>query len=73
MILPPALKWWGLPRRHGLCRHLARLWSTSDSAPRFEVVGTRRRQGLCSHPAHLWATSDSAPRFAPRFEAVGAP
>ena len=40
MILPPALKRWGPPRRQGLCSHLAHLWATSDSAPRSEAVGT---------------------------------
>ena len=38
MILPPALKRWGPPRQQGLCSHLAHLWATSDSAPRFEAV-----------------------------------
>ena len=36
MILPPALRRWGPPRRQGLCSHLAHLWATSDSAPRSE-------------------------------------
>ena len=36
LILPPALKRWGPPRRQGLCSHLAHLWATSDSAPRSE-------------------------------------
>ena len=69
MILPPALKRWGPPRRQGLCSNLAHLWATSDSAPRSERWGPPRRQGLYSHLAHLWATSDSAPRS----EAVGTP
>ena len=40
VILPPALKRWGRPRRQGLYSHLAHLWATSDSAPRSEAVGT---------------------------------
>ena len=40
LILPPALKRWGLPRRQWLCSHLAHLWATSNSAPRFEAMGT---------------------------------
>ena len=40
LILPPALKRRGPPRRQGLRSHLAHLWATSDSAPRSEVVGT---------------------------------
>ena len=39
LILLPALKWWGPPRRQGLCSHLAHLWATSDFAPRSEAVG----------------------------------
>ena len=40
LILPPALKRWGSPRRQGLCSHLAHLWATSDFARRCEAVGT---------------------------------
>ena len=69
LILPPALKGWGPPRRQGLCSHLAHLWATSDSAPRSEAEEVPQRQGLCSHLAHLRATSDSAPRS----EAEGTP
>ena len=69
LIMPPALKRWGPPRRLGLCSHLAHLWATSDSAARSEAVGTPRRQGLCSHLAHVWPTSHSAPRS----EALGTP
>ena len=39
LILPPALKRWGPPRRQGLCSHLAHLWATSDSAPRSPLEG----------------------------------
>ena len=40
VILPPALKRWGPSSRQGLCSHLAHLWATSDSATRYETVGT---------------------------------
>ena len=33
MILCPALKRWGLPKRPGFCSHPAHLWATSDSVP----------------------------------------
>ena len=69
MILPPALKRWGPPRRQGLCSYLAHLWATCDSPPALQRWGPLRRQGLCSHVVHLWATSD----FASRSEAVGTP
>ena len=46
LILPPALKRWGLPRRQGLCSHLAHLWATTDSAPRSEAVGTPQAAGV---------------------------
>ena len=39
LIVPPALKRWGPPRRRGLCSHLPHLWATSDSAPRSEIGG----------------------------------
>ena len=37
LILSPALKRRGSPRRQGLCSHLAHKWATSDSAPRSEA------------------------------------
>ena len=46
LILPPALKPWGPPRQQGLCSHLAHLWATSESAPRFEAVGTPQAAGV---------------------------
>ena len=46
LILPPALRRWGPPRRQGLCSHLAHLWATSDSAPRSEAVGTPQAAGV---------------------------
>ena len=39
LILPPALKRWGSPRRQGLHSHLAHKWATSDFAPRSEDGG----------------------------------
>ena len=39
LILPPALKRWGSPRRQGLCTHLAHLWATSDSVPPLQSGG----------------------------------
>ena len=71
LILSPALKRWGPPRRQRLCSHAAHLWASSDYVPHFEALATPRRQGegLYSHPAHLWATSD----FVPRCEVLGTP
>ena len=46
LILPPALKRWGPPRRQGLCSHVAHLWATSDSAPRSEAVGIPQAAGV---------------------------
>ena len=40
LILSPALKRWGPPRRQRLCSHLAHFWTTSDSVPRSESLGT---------------------------------
>ena len=37
VILSPALKHWGPPRRYGLCSHGAHLWSTSVFVPCCEV------------------------------------
>ena len=45
-ILPPARKRWGLPRPQGLCRHLAHLWATSDSASPSEAMGTPQAGGV---------------------------
>ena len=45
LILPPALKRLGPPRRQGLCSHLAHLWAAFDSASRFEAVGTPQTEG----------------------------
>ena len=40
LILSPARKRWGPPRRQGLCSHLAHLWATSESTPWSEAVWT---------------------------------
>ena len=39
LILPPALKPRGSPRRQGLRSHLAHKWATSDFVPRSEAEG----------------------------------
>ena len=39
LILSPALKRRGSPRRQGSRSHLAHKWAASDSAPRSEVEG----------------------------------
>ena len=46
LILPPALKRRGSPRRQGLCSHLAHKWATSDSAPRSEAEGLCEAAGV---------------------------
>ena len=53
LILPPALKRLGPPRRQGLCSHLARLRATSHSAPRSEAVGTTQAAGVLWPPCPL--------------------
>ena len=46
LILPPALKRRGSPRRQGLCSHLAHKWATFASAPRFEAMGLPEAAGV---------------------------
>ena len=46
VILPPAVKRCGHPRREGLCSHLAHLFATSDFPPRFDAVGTPLAAGV---------------------------
>ena len=46
LILAPALKRWGPPRRQGICSYLAHLWATAHSAPRSEAVGTPEAAGV---------------------------
>ena len=46
LILPPAVKRWGSPRRQRLCSHLAHKWATSDFAPRFEAEGIPEAVGV---------------------------
>ena len=44
LILFPALKRWGPPRRQGLCSNLAHLWATSDFVPRQQQQQPRSPQ-----------------------------
>ena len=46
LILPPALKRRGSPRRQGLRSHLAHKWATSDFAPRSEAEGIPEAAGV---------------------------
>ena len=46
LLLPPALKRRGSPRRQGLRSHLADKWATSDFAPRSEAVGIPEAVGV---------------------------
>ena len=69
LILPPVLKRWGAPRRHGNVATLPTCGPLLILPPALKRWGPPRRQPLCSHLAHLLATSDSAPRS----EAVGTP
>ena len=46
LILSPALKRRGSPRRQGLCSHLAHLLATSDFAPRSEAEGIPEAAGV---------------------------
>ena len=68
LILPPALKRWGPPKRQGLSRHLAHLWATFDSTLLSEALRTPKRQGYVA----TFRTCGPH-RILPRFEAVGTP
>ena len=46
LLLPPALKRRGSPRRQGLCSHLADKWATSAFAPRSEAEGIPEAAGV---------------------------
>ena len=46
LISSPTLKRWGLPRRQGLCSHLAHLCATSDFVPHSEALGTPQAAGV---------------------------
>ena len=46
LILPPALKRWGSPRRQGLRSQLAHKCATSDFAPRSEAEGIPKTAGV---------------------------
>ena len=57
LILPPALKRCGSPRRQGLRSHFAHKWATSDFAPRSESLGIPETAGvtcpLCPQVGHF--------------------
>ena len=46
LILYPALKRRGPPKRQGLRSHLAHKWATSDFAPRSEAEGIPEAAGV---------------------------
>ena len=46
LILSPALKRRGSPRRQGLCSHLAHKSATSDFVPRSKVEGIPETAGV---------------------------
>ena len=46
LILSPALKQRGSPRRQGLCSHLAHNWATSYFVPRSEAEGLPEAAGV---------------------------
>ena len=46
LILTPALKRRGSPRRQGLCSHLTHKWATSDFVPRSEAEGLPEAAGV---------------------------
>ena len=46
LILSPALKRRGPPRRQGLCSHLAHKWAPSDFVPRSEAEGIPQLAGV---------------------------
>ena len=46
LILSPALKRRGSPRRQGLCSYLAHKWATSDFAPYSEAEGLPETAGV---------------------------
>ena len=53
LIVPSALKGWGLPRRQGLWSHRAHLWATSHFAPHTEAMGTPHARPTCGPPVIL--------------------
>ena len=53
MILSPARKRWGPPRRQGLFSYPAQLWATSDFATRYEALGTPEVAGVMQPPGPL--------------------
>ena len=46
LILSPAVKRRGSPRRQGLCSHHAHKWATSDIVPRSEAEGIPETAGV---------------------------
>ena len=50
LILSPALKRRGSPRRQGLRSHLAHKWATSDFVPRSEAEGIPEAVGVTWPP-----------------------
>ena len=46
LILSPAMKHWGPPRRQGLGSHYAHMWAISDFVPRYEALGTPETAGV---------------------------
>ena len=46
LILPPALKLWGFPRRQGLRSHFAHKGANSDFVPRSEAEGIPEAAGV---------------------------
>ena len=46
LILSPALKRRGSPRRQGLCSHLAHKWATADFMPGSKVDGFPETAGV---------------------------
>ena len=48
--IPPALKWWGPPKRQGLCSQSAHLWATADPPPSLKRWGPPDRKGYVAKP-----------------------
>ena len=46
LILSPAMKPWGPPRRQGLGSHSAHMWATFYFVPRYEALGTPETAGV---------------------------
>ena len=59
LILPPALRRWGLPGGKAYVATLPTCGPPLILPLALKWCRPPRRQGLCSHLAHLWATFDS--------------